>query len=322
MASSFRRVAIGVSGVLVALLAARPTPAGPAGPAKAWFLAKPPPATQTMKPASERGDNPCDTQDPGFGAYERWTKLSGSGQALVPKRIALTPSGEFDLVIHFHGHEPARKEWVRVMKREVFVGITLGVRSGPYEAAFAPPEALSTLVQEVERVVSEKAGKPGAHARRIALSAWSAGYGAVKSVLRTPYGRKRVDGVLLLDGLHCDYAGEGLEESQLEPFLGFAKRAAAGERLMVVTHSSIIPPGYASTTEASNYLVHSFGSRPRAARPRSSDPYGLELLARFDRQDFHVLGFSGNGTLDHCAHVGLLRDILKVHLAPRWKRAP
>ena len=91
---------------------------------------------------------------------------------------------------------------------------------------------------------------------------------------------------------------------------------------MVVSHSSIVPPGYASTTETSNFLINAFGSRPKPARPRRSDPFGLELLSRFDRQDFHVLGFSGNGTLDHCAHVGLLRDILKVHLAPRWKRAP
>jgi hypothetical protein len=91
---------------------------------------------------------------------------------------------------------------------------------------------------------------------------------------------------------------------------------------MVVSHSSIIPPGYASTTETSNYLIHAFGGRPKPARPRPSDPLGLELRSRFDRKGFHVLGYSGNGTLDHCAHLGLLRDILQVHLTPRWKRAP
>jgi hypothetical protein len=320
MASTFARVAIGTSGVLALLLAARATPADPAKP---WFLGKPPPATQTMKPVAERGgENPCSTPDPGFGSYQRWIKLNGSGQALVPIRVTLTAAGEFDLVVHFHGHEPARKEWVRAMKREVFVGMSLGERSGPYEAAFTPADALSGLVSEVERLVAEKAGKPSARARRIALSAWSAGYGAVKGILRTPYGKKRVDSVLLLDGLHCDYAAEGLDQAQLEPFVAFAKRAGAGERLMVVSHSSIIPPGYASTTETSNFLIHTFGARPKPARPRPSDPLGLELRSRFDRKGFHVLGYSGNGTLDHCAHLGLLRDILQVHLAPRWKRAP
>jgi hypothetical protein len=320
MAPPLRRSLLATSSVLVALLAARATPAEPAKP---WFLGKPPPATQTMKPVAERGgENPCSTPDPGFGTYQRWTKLTGSGQALLPNPVALTSKGEFDLVVHFHGHEPARKEWVRVMKREVLVGITLGERSGPYEAAFSPADALANVVTEVERLVAEKAGKPSARARRIALSAWSAGYGAVKSILLTPYGKKRVDSVLLLDGLHCDYTQSGLEESQMAPFVGFAKRAAAGERLMVVSHSSIIPPGYASTTETSNFLINALGGRPKAAKPRPSDPLGLELRSRFDRKDFHVLGYSGNGTLDHCAHLGLLRDILQVHLTPRWKRTP
>jgi hypothetical protein len=318
MTKLLRRIAFGTSAVLVLLLCARQTPADPA---KAWFMAKPPSVTQTMKPVSERGDNPCNTLDPGFGSYKPWTKLSGSGQVLLPQRIALTKAGEFDLVVHFHGHDPARKEWVRVMKREIFVAMTLGERSGPYETAFTPADALSNLVTETERLVSEQAGKP-ARARRIALSAWSAGYGAVEAILRTPYGKKRVDSVVLLDGLHCDYAEGGLNAAQMEPFVAFAKRAAAGERLMVVSHSSIIPPGYASTTETSNYLIDKLGSRPVPAKPRRSDPLGLELRSRFDRKDFHVLGFSGNGTLDHCAHLGLFRDILKVHLVPRWKRAP
>jgi hypothetical protein len=319
MASLLRRVVLGTSGVLVALFCARPTPAQSG---KAWFMAKPPPATQTTKPVAARGgENPCDTPDPGFGPYEPWLKLNGAGQVLIPKRVSLTGAGEFDLVVHFHGHEPARKEWVRTMKREVFVGITLGVSSGPYETAYTPADALSNLVTEVERLVSERSKKK-ARARRLALSAWSAGYGAVEAILRTPFGKQRVDSVLLLDGLHCDYAGDTLDAHQMEPFVAFAKRASAGQRLMVVSHSSIIPPGYASTTETSNYLIHALGSRPTPAKPRRSDPLGLELRSRFDRQGFHVLGYSGNGKLDHCAHVALLRDILKVHLATRWKRSP
>jgi hypothetical protein len=45
---------------------------------------------------------------------------------------------------------------------------------------------------------------------------------------------------------------------------------------------------------------------------------GLELLDRFDKGGFHMRGYSGGSELDHCAHLGLYRDILKVHVAPRW----
>jgi hypothetical protein len=314
MTKLLRRVAFGTSGVLMALLCARPTPADPA---KAWFLTKPPPVTQTMKPVSARGENPCNTDDPGFGAYQPWTKLSGSGQVLLPQRITLTGAGEFDLVVHFHGHEPARKEWVRVMKREIFVAMSLGERSGPYETAFTPADALSNLVAETERLVSERSGKP-ARARRIALSAWSAGYGAVEAILRTPYGKKRVDSVVLLDGLHCDYAEGGLDSAQMEPFVAFAKRAAAGERLMVVSHSSIIPPGYASTTETSNWLVMKLGGKPKGAKGKGAGPWGLQENARWDAGNFHMRGYDGNDKMDHCAHFALMKDVLKVHIKPRW----
>jgi hypothetical protein len=248
--------------------------------------------------------------------------LARAGQVLVPRRGAVATNGAFDVVVHFHGHEPVRKEWVRVMRREVLVGITLGVGSGVYEGAFRGPEALTDLLSEVERVVGEQTGRPDARVRRLALSAWSAGYGAVRALLGHAPDAARVDAVLLLDGLHCDYVGAGLDETAMAPFVRFARRAAGGERLMVVSHSSIVPGSYASTTETAGYLIDALGGRPRATQPRASDPLGLELLRRFDRRDLHVLGFSGNGRLDHCAHLGLMRDILKVHLAPRWAKKP
>jgi hypothetical protein len=87
---------------------------------------------------------------------------------------------------------------------------------------------------------------------------------------------------------------------------------------MYVSHSSIMPRGFASTTETANFLIDRVGGRAVRARPRKGDPMGLELISLFSRGNFHVRGFSGNGKLDHCAHIGLLRDVLKVHLRPRW----
>jgi hypothetical protein len=286
-----------------------------------WFMQKPAPATQRSKSVEERGVNPCNTPDPGFGSYDRWIPADGPGLILLPRRGGVSERGEFDVVFHFHGHDPARKEWVQAMSGVVFVGVTLGVGSGAYENAYRSPSAFTALLKDVEAKVAEKSGRKAARARRIGLSAWSAGYGAVEEILRQPFGRERVDSVILLDGLHCDYAGDGLVRRTLDPFVRFAKEAAANRRLMIVSHSSIIPPDYASTTETANFLVHELGGRSRAARSRASDPMGLELVSRYDAGNFHVRGYAGNRELDHCAQIGLFRDILKVHLAPRWKPA-
>jgi len=316
MARSVRAWLVRSLGVLALVGAPSTLSAQAPANAKVWYLKKPSPETQTRKTSAERGVNPCDTPDPGFGRYQAWKRIPGNAQMLVPRASPLSASGEFDVMFHFHGHEPARKEWVQSMTRPVFVAQTLGIGSGPYETTYKDPGGFERLVKNVEQELSTEVRK--AKARRIGLSAWSAGYGAVQEILRQSAWRDRIDTVVLLDGMHAGYYGDGLNEAQLEPFVRFAKKAASDKALMIVSHSSIIPPGYASTTETANFLIDALGGRPQRAKARPSDPMGLDLLERFDKGGFHVRGYAGGSELDHCAHLGLYRDILKVHVHPRW----
>lgn len=283
-----------------------------------WVTRKPPPETQTQKSAAERGINPCNTPDPGFGVFSHWDRGPSMGQMIIPERGGITSSGRFDVMFHFHGHEAVRKEWVQVMDGAVLVGIDLGLGSGPYSAAFNSENAFKTLVKSVEKAVAEHHHRKRARARHIGLSAWSAGYGAIQEILLTSYGKRKVDTVVLLDGLHTGYYGNRLNGDQIKGFVEFAQRAARGERFMFVSHSSIIPPGYASTTETANYLIQQVGGHPRHTRPRGTDPMGLDLISRYTRGNFHVRGYKGNDKMDHCAHIGLYRDVLKVHIKNRW----
>jgi hypothetical protein len=286
-------------------------PTAPAG-----FVAKKPPrSTQTSKTAAERGGNPCNTPDPGFGIYDKWTRGIDMGQLIMPQNPRFARGGQFDVIFHFHGHEAARKEWITVMDGAVLVGIDLGLGSGPYETAFDPPDAFAHLLGSVERAVEKKTGKP-AKARKVGLSAWSAGYGAVQKILGQKFGKERVDAVVLLDGLHCGYQGQSVNALQIRAFTDFAKQAAAKQRLMFVSHSSIIPPGYASTTETANFLIHEVGGSPKASS--GAGPLGMDLISRYTQGNFHVRGFTGNDKMDHCAHLALYRDVLKIHIKPRW----
>jgi hypothetical protein len=308
---------VALAGVLVATLAVG---VGRAQRSKgdAFVPAKPPPKTQVQKSSKERGINPCNTPNPGNGIYRKWDYRLPMGQFIVPQRGGFTRRGGFDVMFHFHGHEPVRKEWVQIMDGAVLVGITLGTGSGPYEEAFRSPHVFEDLVKDVEQAVAEATDRDHAVARKIGLSAWSAGYGAVGPILRSKYGKKVVDSVVLLDGLHAGYQGETLQTRQLEPFIDFARRAARGQRFMFVSHSSIIPPRYASTTETANFLIHELGGTPHKTSKRRGDPMGLDLIARYTKQNFHVRGYAGNDKMDHCAHIGLFRDVLQVHIKPRW----
>jgi hypothetical protein len=267
-----------------------------------------------------RGDiNPCMTPDPGWGVYDRWSRAPSIGQMIMPHRGGVTKRGGFDVIIHFHGHEALRKEFVKTAEGAVLVGIDLGIGSGAYSSAFSAPYVFENLLDSIERAVAKKTGKKKAYIRKLGLSSWSAGYGAVEQILRQPAG-KRVDALVLLDSLHAGYADEQqhkLKVAQIEPFIAFARRAAAGEAFMFMSHSSILPPGYASTAETADFIVRQLRGKPRGSS--RADVLGLDMIQRFDRGDFHVRGYTGDDKPDHCAHLGLMADVVRVHLNPRWK---
>jgi hypothetical protein len=299
---------------------AQDTPPEPKAEAKADKADKPEDAPAPHHPAKKRrgGINPCMTPDPGFGIYDRWQNVS-TGQALMPHSGGLTKSGGFDLIVHFHGHEAIRKEFVKSAKGIVLVGIDLGIGSGAYQQGFSSPATFTNLLASVEAAMQKHSGNPNAHVRKLALSSWSAGYGATDQILRQPAGKK-VDAVILLDSLHAGYADDqskALKPGQLDPFIAFAKRAAKKETFMFQSHSSIIPPGYASTTEVAEFVVGQLGGKPK--RTSRKDVLGLDMIDRFDKGNYHMRGYTGDDKPDHCAHIGLMTDLVRVHLNSRWK---
>lgn len=263
------------------------------------------------------GINPCMTPDPGFGLYDGWSRNISMGQLLAPKRGGLTKSGAFDLLVHFHGHEPLRKEFVKSANGIVLVAIDLGIGSGAYSSAFATPQVFEKLLDSVRQEMARRTGRPDTQIRRLGLSSWSAGYGAIQQILRQPAGAK-VDAVVLLDSLHAGYqpGTNDVAPTGLDPFVSFATKAARGQKFLYQSYSSIIPPGYASTREVAHFLVNQMGGQVK--RTKRADVLGLSMDERFDRGHYHVRGYLGDDKPDHCAHLGLIKDVVKAHLNRRW----
>lgn len=279
---------------------------------------KPPPETQHSKSTKERGGvDPCNTRDPGFGAYRRWSRSPSLGQMLVPKKL---PSNrEVDVMLHFHGHEAARKAWIDAIHGPILVGIDLGIGSAAYTKPFEDPTTFERLLASIRAGVERETGAK-VRIRKLGLSAWSAGYGAVGAILRRPESRALVDTVVLLDGLHTAYVEQGaMDERPLSPFLDFARDAAEGRGFFFFSHSSIDPVTYASTTETAGWLVTKLGGRFLPSKARPTDPVGLELIRWYSSGSAHFRGYSGNDKPDHCAHLTLYRDILRHHVVRRWR---
>jgi hypothetical protein len=136
----------------------------------------------------------------------------------------------------------------------------------------------------------------------VGLSAWSAGYGAVRAILRVPEYYDAVAFVLLIDGLHAGYIKHRPESARpqivaadLDVFVRLARDAAAGKKTLLVAHSEIVPGTYASTTETADYLLRAAGVQ-RAAAPRPGLP---RQLSEARRGKLLVIGYAGTMAADH-----------------------
>jgi hypothetical protein len=234
-------------------------------------------------------------------------------------------SGPYDLLIHFHGAptsvEPAfEKSGIG----GVLAILNLGIGSGAYEDMFQAPRAFRDLVTRVRQVVHEMCPGSGGAERRIALSGWSAGYGAINRIIDRVADADRVDAVLLADGLHVGFEPDRnkyervVNAAAMAPFTLFADRAVTGEKLFAITHSSIVPP-YASTTETANFLLQQ-ENVPAVPVNEDGPRPNMRLLSRADREGFHVLAYSGNDKPDHCDQLHAFGDTLLPYLRERWSR--
>lgn len=270
-----------------------------------------------------RGYSACMVPDPGFGNYTRWKNLS-LGHVILPKTGGKADDGGYDVVLHFHGHEAVRHGFVEVADGTVLAAVDLGVGSGVYEDTFARKELLPEMLESLISVLKSHSGDPRAHVRNLALSSWSAGYGAVVNVLR--HHAEKVDAVVLLDSLHAGYvkgpphdmnALHGVHIGSIAPILPFARRAAAGEKVLYLTHSAVRPPGYAATSEVASFLLHALSVERVAAA--GTTPLGIDLTTEATVGGLSVKGYKGDDEVAHCAHVELLGHVVRDVLEPRWQ---
>ena len=224
------------------------------------------------------------------------SKLS-TGTLFVPAALAKGESA-LPLIFHFHGAEWLPEACAEQYGRAAVVTVQLGSGSSAYARPFQEePGLFDRMLREAEQ-----------HAQRpwqsVTLSAWSAGYGAIREILSQPSAYQRVAAVLLVDGLHTSYVHgqpgpleSELETAGLEVFLRFASDASAGKKRLMITHTEIFPGTFASTTETADFLLRELGL-PRRAILRWG-PMQTQQLSEVRQGRFLLQGFAGNAAPDH-----------------------
>jgi hypothetical protein len=224
------------------------------------------------------------------------------GTLFIPKE--LKTDGPVPLFIHFHS--AAWIPEVAASKRQTAViSANLGQGSAVYAKPFADPKAFHDLLKEAETKGDVKFGVVG-------LTAWSAGYGAVRAILQDKEAYERIDFVLLIDGMHAGYTDKpekGIVPEHMEVFARFAADAAAGKKQMIVTHSEIVPGTYASTTETADYLLKRLDlQREKVDR---EGPMKTRQMSEAKKGRFTLIGYAGKEAADHVDQLHSLPEYLK-----------
>lgn len=217
------------------------------------------------------------------------------------------------LLIHFHG---ALDTVERAYTRSSFSGVLAVVNFPGLSSAYSTPVAedprlFDWMLMRAWTETHDAEDEPGWD--EISLSSFSAGYGAVRTILKTEAHFDRIRAIVAADsiyaGLETTMPDRIIDADHMRDFLRFARLAVRDERRFILSHSAQ-PTPYASTTETADHLLRALNLERLPETIISPD--GLEQVTGASRGGFRVLGCAGTTGPDHLKHlhhIDLLWDL-------------
>lgn len=227
------------------------------------------------------------------------------------------PPGELesDLAIHFHGAAWfAIDEHVARGVRGPLIVFNNGQGSSVYRTPFEDRGRLARWIRLVEEAARDR-GQSAYRVETVSLTSFSAGYGAVREIVRDPNQWKWVRRIILLDSMYASHAEDGSkspEPSQIEVWAPYVRSAMAGERTFVFTYSQVPTETYSNSAACARALakVAGIAMRPveRGACIATLDDR-FPLLERADSGQAHLWGYGGVDAQAHMTHARHLADV-------------
>ena len=214
-----------------------------------------------------------------------------------------------NVLVHFHGAPASvQNSFIKagLGEKAVLVNVTFKGLSRAYSEPFKDPalfgqvldDALATL--KAEKLVADDAAWG-----KVCVSSFSAGYGAVREILKDQNYFDRIDALLLADSLYASYEDRDGQKKpapeQMKDFRRFAQAAADGKKVMIVTHSQLVPGSYASTIDTTDDLIAAAGAK-RAPMDRPG-PGDSAIVSAARQGSFRVVGVSGTDGEAHMLHL-------------------
>jgi len=229
-----------------------------------------------------------------------------------------------DVLVHFHGDPQTFWNNAKYANlNSIIITVNYSGLSSAYSTPFSNasnPTLFQSILSEALTKIRLEADIPDSlQWDKLGVSSFSAGYGAVREILKSAGYRSDIDALLAADSLYASTAGDGTSlDSQMTDYKTFATLAKNGSKTFLFSHSQVPTFTYESTQETGDELMQHLGI--------SASPYNVNGLGalNFYRQAqdgnfklWGALGSDGDSHLEHLRYVGEFLEELPLHKVPQ-----
>jgi hypothetical protein len=250
---------------------------------------------------------------------QREMSSSPTHQMMLPPTLDVA-NGKVDVFLMLKGSPARVAEALKANGRSIpAIVVTDPGFSVVYREAFADPMALQRMLDELTTAIRAREDvADDVELDRVYVASFSAGYAAVRELLKHPQWFERIAGALFLDSIYAGFSDAGprhVEPMHMSDFNRFADEAAAGRRNMIVTHTKITPESYASTWETADELMKHLGIASAPVNPPREIGEGLKVDREAHASRFHLFGTLGDNADEHGRHLRNLPEWMPLLFA-------
>ncbi|MGD9634210.1 MAG: PEP-CTERM sorting domain-containing protein [Pirellulales bacterium] len=229
-------------------------------------------------------------------------------KVFIPSTYQPRPGDVADLLVHFHGDPQTVWNNAQYAKlNTIILTVNYSGLSSVYTTPFSNQSLFQSILNEALAKVRQQGDIPDTlQWDKLGVSSFSAGYGAVREILKSATYRDQIDAVLAADSLYASTAGDGTPlDSQMADYKTFAALAKNGQKTFLFSHSQVPTPTYESTGECGDELMQHLGI---TATPTNTNGLGtLHFYRRAESGNFKLWGASGSdgdAHLEHLRYIG------------------
>jgi hypothetical protein len=233
-------------------------------------------------------------------------------KVFIPSTYVARSGDVSDVLVHFHGDSQVVYNNALYAKlNSIIVTVNYSGLSSAYTTPFMNTALFGQILNEALTRVRQESDIPDNLTwDKLGVSSFSAGYGAVREILKSSTYRNDIDALLAADSLYAGTAGDGTPlDSQMADYKTFANLAKNGSKTFLFSHSQVPTFTYETTGECGDELMQYLGISSSAYNVNGLGT--LNFYRRAQTGSFKLWGALGTDGDSHLEHLRYMGDFLE-----------